>query len=443
MSKMKEKSYYTNPELWRARGDGGRGPQKEGDKMFKNRWQKYRAEKNLQASVPKAVVLPKVNPKTSSIPAWEVSDLLQIDGSKYADECKAFEKQGSAQLKEYGADQLPALRRFYLEEWEDKKEVFLHPEWHKQVPKVSVDMGPDELEAMRRDKKTHMNRVFMSERWRREKYQERLEDLQEAILKAYERQSNMYENLDEELLLKALGREPEPFTDNRTREQAWWTQTKAEMETWDIEDLKIFMDMAEKPWERSRALYIILDKLVSEYRTLQFEYKTQLAQIVPDKHELISFRMLQRKTLPLESKADEFFSINKWSYRKLRARQRFDEIRPVLLQMIERRKEREAQARANREHEFWDKAQNPFKVVRVLAGQDLSFKLNDEEYLEGSCVEVRYELANGMQVAVDQIPEPDPEPVVLSYEEELQEEQKDMWNPALSFQDWSAMHLVY
>jgi hypothetical protein len=407
MSKTMQYLFDINSPLTWAKGEGRGLPRKEKSMYFKDLAHRRWNQDAIRQVLPKPVILPKEEVVTSSIPAQEAGNLLQVDTSVYPDAVEAFEIGGIRTTKEYTADQLVGRAKFWLNEWIDKREVFLHPVWHTRPPKVTVDMGPDELEAVRQDIQAFPGRVFRSERWRRAKYYERLEDLEYGVEMAAERKLEMYDELDQQLLLEAEAREPAPWADERTKEEAWWDYIRPAMEDWDIEQLAMFMDKADSGLEVWAADKLMLEKMVAEYRVLLFKWDTQLGNVEVTNTDEQGYNIINEfKSPTLESKADEFFALDRKVYQAIDTRRRYEALRPSLLAKVDKvRGKARAKAKAAQEA-FWGRQEDPFKVVAVLPGQDLCFEV-DGEYLEGSCTEVRYELANGMRVSVDHIPEGD------------------------------------
>lgn len=433
MGAMKQKSYHTNPELWRGKGDGGRGwPKEEAmkDKMRRlanRRW----AIDTVQQALPKPPQkLPKEDVVTSSIPAEETNGLLQVDTSAYPDAVEAFEKGGIRMSREYIADQIVDRARFFLSEWEDKRDVFIHPAWHAQTPKVTVDMGPDEVEATRRDARAHPKRVFASERWRRARYQERHEDLVSYIEFCKERQGDMYEQIDEATYIQALAREPEPFEDTRSQERAWWEFIRPKLERMTLEELEVYQGDIDNGLEGWLASLLILDRMTQEFRTMRFQWKTQLQHVkITDRDRLGYDIVVNFKSATLESKADEYFALGKRRFDTIDVIRRTKALLPALRRKVETVQAKTRAKKEEAQEAFWGLQEDPFKVVGVLPGQDLTFELDNGEYLEGSMVEVRYELANGMRVSVNQIPEGD------LNDADYSEPQEEMWNPVLTLED--------
>lgn len=422
MSKMMQYLFKINSPLTWAKGEGRGLPRKEKSMYFKDLAHKRWNQDAIRQVLPKPMMSAPASEfyqATTKIPAWEVGDLISIDLCQHEAEMPIFERGGRS-TEEYNADDMVALAKYKLLDWRDKKEAFLSPTWHtdeqglvQRAIKAHYDpigfvlrgeMDPYEIEAIVKD---HRARVSRSKKWREAKYLERLGDLEYNIETAMERQQDIYHKLDQQLLLEAEARGPAPWTDGRSKEQAYFDYIRPAMEDWDIEQLAMFMDKADSGLEVWAADKLMLEKMVAEYRVLLFKWDTQLGNVEVTNTDEQGYNIINEfKSPTLESKADEMFAMDHKVYQAIDTRRRYEALRPSLLAKVDKvRGKAEVKAKAAQEA-FWGRQEDPFKVVAVLPGQDLCFEV-DGKYLEGSCTEVRYELANGMRVSVDQIPEGD------------------------------------
>jgi hypothetical protein len=354
------------------------------------------------------------------VPAWELGSLIQTDLLAHANEQGYFEGFGRS-VKETAADQSIDLARWKLFEWQDKAEVFLNPTWHNiedylkrmaahMTKTTGVKHDPSQMHVVRAEMQYKIER---SKRWREKRYKEILEDRIFAVEQAIERQAESYEELDESLFLRAEFRTPDLFIDERTPEQALFDNTWEYMHLLKPQELvNLTIEHGDNSLFGWKANHMLVETMVGDVYTIKSKLKRIAKEL--DKDTFTAARkkwvmMWHNPKVSPESAAEEYFAMDPEMYKalQLKATERCL-VRSVLQEHESRRSGVISKLKAA-ERAFWDAENHPYAVKAILPGQDLCFE-TDDGYLEGSCVELRYELNNGMVVSVDQIPEEDLEP---------------------------------
>lgn len=368
-------------------------------------------------------VLPKTHrkmpdPRTNGIEVSYLDAMIQVDiGTAVDDSCIMLGRDKYKTKQEIVADQIVDAAKGRLAEWEENEENFKDhvrydiPAMAKRAAAMmnkiqgSSDKTIHNTSALEQIEEFKARRLDRRIEWRIDFWNRRHKDLQDAVDDAIEKQQDMRDALDKRL---AESEEEEIFLDERTKDEAFIEHYMQEMDYWSSDQLCVMLNTNEFYSDETRGLIrwkanlILNERLAADWK----KAKSKKARLI---EEIIHENRTGDGPVSKGERHWRMIDINQKAIKAHGTKEAWvlmlEHIIPKLGWHLVQEGVRLAGKRIKKlkeaEVEFWDRQNNPPKIIGVEATEKFWFDDGNGGYLLNSCTDIKFLYSGGVGECVE------------------------------------------